>query len=741
MSGMNGFHLVENEYHKESNKSYEGLMAQGNGYFHVRASFEEGLVDAPQNEEYMRLMKSVTTEVQRHPLSKYGTYLPTVMGSHPSLGEVIINLPYFMGVSIAADGEDFDMLHSELLFYNRTLDLKTGHLTRRVAFETKSGCELEVIFERFCSMTEKHLFCQRVSVRALRGSPSVHISAGIDADVTTNGYRHFASPALSAQGDVLEAFFTTDLSCSVLMQTTLRFEEEPAEVDVWEEAARLEHCFEKKLNEGESFRFCKYSALGCSRDQDGNFRLTVPGALKKSAAGYDELKKESDAVWEKLWEDAGIMVEGDDRLQFALHFAQYHLMRCNTGLDPRVQVCAKGFAGEAYYGRYFWDSEIYLLPFYLYSNPKAARSLLLYRYHTLPGARENAARYHCRGARYPWQSSIRGDEQCSLWEYADNEVHITADVAFALMHYVRATKDYEFLRDYGLEILLETARFWLDRIDRDENGDAHLLNVMGPDEYSPMTRDNAYTVRFVQFNLQSAAESARLVKKRDPAFYEALAKRLDFADAELSAFHSAAASLKIPIDKKRKLVLQSADFESFAPIDINAVWKDRSKPFGFFATQEKIYRSRCLKQADVIALMTLFPQEFTDEQVKAAYDYYMPLTTHDSSLSPAGHSIVANRLGRTRDVDKFLHQTIAVDLGDDRRGAEDGIHIANCGCLWQLVVFSFCGISPAYQDEELKITPRLPKTIDSITVPLYFAGRRHVVVVDHNGVTVDGKPY
>ena len=717
-------------------------MAQGNGYMHLRASFEEGLVDAPQNEEYMRLMKSVTTEVQRHPLSKYGTYLPLVMGSHPSLSEVIVNLPYFMGVSLNVDGEDFDMLHSEILFYNRSLDMKNGHLVRRVAFLVRSGNEVEVTFERFASMQRKHLFCQRVSVRALRGAPKVSIRAGIDGDITTNGYRHFKAPELTVQGDRIQASLVTDLDCAVLMQTMVSFTGKEKELPVKRVGGSLDFCIDQQLKEGETFEFCKYSAMGCSRDEEGDYQAVVSQTLSEAQnLSYDELLKESSAVWEKLWEEAGIMVEGDDELQFALHFAQYHLMRCNTGYDSRVQVCAKGFAGEAYYGRYFWDSEIYLLPFYLYTNPQAARSLLMYRYHTLPGARENAARYHCRGARYPWQSSIRGDEQCSLWEYADNEVHITADVAFAIMHYARATGDYEFLRDYGLEILLETSRFWLDRIDRDDDGNAHLLNVMGPDEYSPMTRDNAYTIRLVQFNLRSAIETARRVKEKDPEAYQALLEKIHFNESELLEFESAASSLTMPVDKERNLVLQSADFESFAPIDIDAIWKDKSRPFGFFATQEKIYRSRCLKQADVVALMTLFPQEFTDAQVKTAYDYYMPLTTHDSSLSPAGHSIVANRIGRTRDVEKFLRQTIAVDLGEERRGAEDGVHIANCGCLWQLVVFSFCGISPAYCGEGMKIKPKLPKHIDSITVSLRYGGCRHVVVVDHDNVTVDGKPY
>ena len=374
-----------------------------------------------------------------------------------------------------------------------------------------------------------------------------------------------------------------------------------------------------------------------------------------------------------------------------------------------------------------------MLPFFLYTTPSAARNFILYRYHTLEGARKNAARYHCRGARYPWQSALDGTEQCSLWEYADNEIHITADVAYGVMHYYRATGDEEFLQNYGLEILLETARFWTDRVDSDGKGGYNLLNVMGPDEYSPMTRNNAFTNRLVIENLRCAVSMAEKVHREAPDIYENLVQKINLQPEELSLFCQIAQRLPVPYDPERKLYLQSEDFESYADLDIEALWTDRSRAFGHFATQEKIYRSKCLKQADVIALMALFPGEFTEEQVASAYEYYMPLTTHDSSLSPAAHSLIANRLGRSEDVHRFLFQSMSVDMDVEKGGSEDGIHAANCGCLWQLVVNSFAGVKTAMESDTLTVVPRLPEGVTRIAFRIWWKGRQYRVEVTPEG--------
>lgn len=732
---INGFEIVEDKFEQDKNKYYEGIFAQGNGYFHVRGSFEEGLSDAPQNEVYSRTMKSVTTEMQRNPLSKQGTFLPLIMGKHPFLEEVIINLPYFMRIEIMAGDEKLDMIRSHIKDYRRVLDMKTGELTRKFMWITSAGDEIEVTFSRFASLDEKRLFVQRVKLEPRKGTPYVVVKSGIDAGVTTNGYCHFTDIKFFGEENKIGVTVKTDVgeTATIMCENQLYGLDAVCHTELSESIKDV--IYEGVL--AKNVTLVKYSVLGCSRDRAEDYRKEMQNCLGNCVKSeYKELLAKNKLIWEQRWNDADVIVEGCQKLQDSLRFSIYHLLRCSGKEEERIQVCAKGFAGEAYYGRYFWDSEMYLLPFYLYTDPLSAKSLIGYRYWTLEGAKKNAQRYHCRGARYPWQSGLTGVEQCSMWEYADNEVHITADVAFGVMHYYLASGDEKFLFDKGIEILLETSRFWSERVDKGEDGTYHLLNVMGPDEYSPMTRDNGFTNYMVKFNLISALDTLCNLKEKKPERYAEVMKKTNTLESDLELFREIADSLIVPYDEERKLYLQSADFEEYAEIDMDAIWKDKKRAFGHYASQEKIYRSRCIKQADMIALMSIFPKKFTEEQLKVAYEYYKPLTTHDSSLSPAVHTLVANRLGMEEETRQFLDRTIAVDMELVRRGAEDGIHIANCGALWQMAVQGFMGMLPAYQENQLRFEPHMPSFIKSMETVIVWRGRKYKVHVQGEKVSV-----
>lgn len=737
---IDGFEIIQDEFKPEENKYYEGIFAQGNGYFHVRGSCEEGLEAAPQDEIYTRTMKSVTTEIQRHPLSKQGTFLPLIMGKHPFLEEVIINLPYFMEVQITADGERLDMMSSRIRDCRRVLNMKNGELKRSFTWITAGGNEIRAEFSRFASMKEKHLFVQKIKLDPQKGNPRIKIISGIDGSVTTNGYRHFTECCPFVVNGTEGITVKTDAGESVSIMSRNRLS--GMNVEQYSEnrtESEVSVQYEGMLEE--STELLKYSAIGCSRDRCADHAKAIEQCLEQvDGISYEELLSASSEIWEKRWQDSDIKITGCRKLQDGLRFSIYHLLRCAVKEEDRIQICAKGFAGEAYYGRYFWDSEMYLLPFYLYTDPVSAQSLAGYRYHTLGGARENARRYHCRGARYPWQSGLTGAEQCSLWEYADNEIHITADVAFGIVHYVRSSGDEKFLFDKGMEVLLETAAFWTDRADRGRDGRYHLINVMGPDEYSPMTRDNGFTNYMVKYSLETALEMLEFVKDRRPERYTELLDLTGVSKGDLEKFREIAESLPIPYDEKRDLYLQSADFEDYAEIDMESLWEDKRRAFGHYAPQEKIYRSRCIKQADTIALMSLFPEEFTDHQLETAYEYYKPMTTHDSSLSPAVHALAANRLGRDKETEDFLDRTLSVDMELARRGAEDGIHIANCGALWQMAVQGFLGMIPGYQSDELRFSPKMPSFIESMEVPVKWKGKKYRIVAAGNRVSVRKEP-
>lgn len=723
--------LKEDGYHAELHKYYEGLFTQGNGYMHVRGSFEEGCSDAPQDEEYLRFPDNVTLEKPRHPKSKQGTFIPGIVGRHPLLKEEIINLPFYLGLEFRSGGESLDMDRCRISSYKRWLDLRDGSLHRSFIWETAAGMRLYCKYDRYISMADSHLCIQRVQIEVLSSEGSLEIKPTLRADVRTNGMSHFAriTPAAEPEGS-LSLDILTEEGNQIFMLSAL----EVSEAVTWQgehTAIMASLRAECPLKSGDRLTVRKLTAVTTDRDiEEGTVRDR--GLLHLDQArdlGWEELYHRHAAKWKSKWQDADIRIQGDDAAQVNVRASLYHLIRSNAERDDRVAICAKGYAGEAYFGRYFWDTEINLLPFFLHTNPQAARNLLLFRYHTLEGARCNARNYGYRGARYAWESSLSGEEQCANWQYADHEIHITADVVYALYHYMNATGDDEFLEHYAIDILVETARYWCDRVDWNPEGYGELLGVMGPDEYLPFTRNNAFTNRMVKFSLEQTALCLSKLLHSKPEGYAAVAERLDIRPDERELFRHTAEKLRLPYDSRTEIVPQSDDFAQYADVEFDTLWTDRSRPFGHFISQERNYRSKALKQADVLELMLLFPQEFTREQMKAAYAYYEPITTHDSSLSAAVHGIVASWLGEKEEAAKFLQRVMAIDLSVEKKGAAEGIHIANCGGLWQLIVYGFAGMTSAMWSEDFHLEPRLPAGWEELSFPIVWRGDRYRATV------------
>ncbi|WP_216857151.1 glycoside hydrolase family 65 protein [Paenibacillus tritici] len=723
--------LKENGYQATLHKHYEGLFTQGNGYMHMRGSFEEGCSDAPQDEEYLRFPDNVTLEKPRHPKSKQGTYIPGIVAPHPLLKEEIVNLPYVLGLEFRSAGEPLDMDRSRISGYRRWLDLRDGSLHRSFLWETGEGMQLECTYSRYLSMADTHLCIQQVQLEVLAGEGRLEMTAALRGDVRTNGMNHFARiiPLAESEGSLsLETL--TEKGNQIYMLSALEVSEA---VDWQEELTGVRAALrgELQLRAGERFTLRKLTAVTTDRDrEEGTVYGRAHEQLRRARElGWEQLYNRHADCWTSKWQEADIRIKGDGTAQLNVRASLYHLIRSNAEQDDRVAICAKGYAGEAYFGRYFWDTEINLLPFYLHTNPQAARNLLLFRYHTLEGARRNAQSYGYRGARYAWESSLGGEEQCANWQYADHEIHITADVVYAVCHYVRATGDDEFLEHYGIDILVETARYWCDRVDWNGEGACELLGVMGPDEYLPFTRNNAFTNRMVKFSLEQTAAYLDSLEDGDQGSYAAVAERLDLRPGERELFRHTAEKLRLPYDSQSELIPQSDDFASYAEVDFGSLWTDRSRPFGHFISQERNYRSKALKQADVLELMLLFRQEFTGRQMQASYAYYEPITTHDSSLSAAVHGIVASWLNQKEAAAGFLQRVMDIDLSLEKKGAAEGIHIANCGGLWQLIVYGFAGLKSAMWSEVIELEPRLPEGWTELSFRLAWRGEHYQVTV------------
>jgi kojibiose phosphorylase len=696
--------IVEDRFRPERNKSFEGLFTLGSGYLHIRGSLEEHLADAPQNIAYPRTPANVTSEKFPETKAKWGTYVPGIFARHPMLGEEMVNLPWVLGLAPIVIGERMDVEKGQIERYRRELDLKKAMLRREVTWRTRRGVRVEVKFERFVSAVRKHLVIQRMTVEADQPAELL-VEAGIDADVLTNGHDHFRSVHLSAGGeDGITASVELDSGEAVTIDSRLRG------ATGWRYEAGPRTAIRRasvSLRPKQAVVIEKRTTIHTSRDLE---KPAERGGPAFETVRYEQLFDEHAAAWAKRWESCDVLVEGDDEAQLAARVAHYHLLRVHVPDDPRVAIDPKGYAGDAYWGRFFWDTEAMLLPFYLYTEPDRARTLVDYRVQSLAGARENAARYGYPGARYAWEADSRGRECCPNWQYADHEVHVTADVVYGLVHYARAAGDPGYLRGAAAAVLVETARYWTARIDWRRGDDyPSILGVMGPDEFTPISSNNAYTNALVRFALNAAAE---------------VGPSAGATEEECRAFREVAAKLPIQRGADGVLILQCEEFERLAEPRFDEFWKDRRLTFAAQVSQERMYRSKCLKQADVLMLMSLFPGDFSDAEVARAWEYYVPYTTHDSSLSPGVHAIIALRLGRLDEAVSFWNRAKGLDLDTEGSGAAEGIHISNAGLVWQMLVMGFAGMATAMAGEVLSFRPQLPPKWSKLAFPVVWRGQR-----------------
>ena len=429
-------------------------------------------------------------------------------------------------------------------------------------------------------------------------------------------------------------------------------------------------------------------------------------ALEKLGAaqmlGWRGVIAEHEAAWAERWRCSDVEVEGDTAAQQDLRFALYHLNGAANPNDVHVSIGARALTGRDYLGHVFWDTEIFLLPFYILTWPEAARALLLYRFHTLDCARAKAARMGWRGALYAWELADTGaeatpehvigpDRQVVQVLSGRQEQHISADVAYAIWQYWQATGDEAFLREAGAEILFETARFWASRAVLEADGYRHIRGVIGPDEYHEHIDDNAFTNVMARRNIRRALDAAALLRNRWPEIWEHLSSKLGLDKAELRQWLDVADTIATNLNPQTGLFEQFTGFHGLEKINL-ADYSGRSVPMDVVLGRERTQKSQVVKQADVVALLALLPEEFVGETGEKNFRYYEPRCSHGSSLSRPLHGLAAARLGHSEMALQFFQETAAIDLSDSHVAIAGGIHIAALGGLWQIAVFGFAGI-------------------------------------------------
>ncbi|MGC1890901.1 MAG: glycosyl hydrolase family 65 protein [Stellaceae bacterium] len=456
----------------------------------------------------------------------------------------------------------------------------------------------------------------------------------------------------------------------------------------------------------------------------------VAALARSRALGWRAMLAEHEAAWHARWTTGDIVIDGDEVLQRAVRFAVYHLTSTANPEDDRVSIGARALTGDAYLGHVFWDTEIYLLPFYTAVWPEAARALLMYRFHTLPGARAKAAHFGFKGALYAWESADTGVETTpervigadgTLIEILTGrmEHHISADVAYAVWQYWRFTGDDDFFLRAGAEILLDTARFWASRAVAEADGKRHIRHVIGPDEYHEDVDDNAFTNVMARWNIARGLETMDLLRERWPNHAAALREKLALDDEELADWRDAIARIVTGFDPATGIYEQFSGFHALQPLELTA-YADRKVPIDVIIGRELTQRSQVVKQADVVALIALLPKEFPGTTAETNFRHYEPLCAHGSSLSTGMHAVVAARLGDAEMALRYLRATAATDLDLDPNSA-GGVRIAGLGAVWQAIILGFAGLD--LKGETLGVDPRLPPQWRSLSFRVSWRGR------------------
>ncbi|MFT4087014.1 MAG: glycosyl hydrolase family 65 protein [Gordonia sp. (in: high G+C Gram-positive bacteria)] len=716
---------------------YETVFTVGNGRLGTRGSLEEG-----------------------HRGAVSGTFLAGVYDAHDSQVIDLVNAPDWLDTEVYVDGVRLDTDTVDVLEHDRTLDLRTGTLSRRTVFGLGDARRFALTTERFADMSDRDRVGLRVRVTALDDAARVRIVSGLDAhrrnmealpvypEGTKFGYdrkwekwarsTHLVESGRGFDGE--SGYVTTstiDSGHEIAYAMSFAVFGAPSRIErsVRSEHVSCEFVFDAAV--GAPVGVDKTVGIATSRDPWGAGSPLERALATARSADFDTALAASSSRWRELWEQSDLEIVGDDKAALAMRFSIYHLLIAANPDDPTVNIGAKSLSGEGYRGHVFWDTEIMMLPFFLFTQPGTARALLGYRHHTLPGAREVAAGGGDLGARYPWESADTGREECPIatpdgqfrfWT-RDEELHVTGDVAFAIGRYVEVTGDHVYLRDEGAEILFDTARFWVSRCEAD--GDRLVIRkVMGPDEFHSHVDDNAFTNRLVRWHLDYAVATYDELAVEHPDRLEAIAAGLGLTRADRDAWADAATRLTAPVDPDCGLIEQFDGY--FERKDVPIVeWDENDMPqyppgYHHFNCED----TQLLKQPDVIQLLFQFPDDYSLATKRENYEYYEKRTLHKSSLSPSIHAIVGLQIGDSSMADEYFARSAYVDLDDNQGNTEDGMHIASAAGTWQIVVHGFAGFLAGA--DGLRFDPALPAGWERVRFRIAWRGRSVSADIGHD---------
>ncbi len=701
--------IIEEGFDPHLNRISESLFSLGNGRMGQRANFEEEYTGDTHQGSYVA-----------------GVYYPdkTRVGwwknGYPEYFAKVLNAPAWIGIHIKIGRVSLDLAKCKVTDFRRVLDMKQGLLHRSFTASLPGGKKLKIDAKRFCSMADGEVGAIRYSVTPVNFSSAATITLSIDADVVNkdSNYDEKFWTEISKESSAGLSLVTAETKKTffhVATGMTYSITSDGKAVKGKVKASRREQYADNevtiRLKIGVETVIYKYGVVLSSENHPKPKLAQLAKKKLKDirTKGYDKLFATHADVWANTWQKCDITIEGDAAAQQGIRFNIFQLMQTYTGADERLNIGPKGFTGEKYGGSTYWDTEAYCLPFYLgTSDPKVARNLLVYRHKHLQKAIENGAKlgFTDGAALYP-MVTMNGEECHNEWEITFEEIHRNGAIAYAIFDYIRYTGDEEYLFEFGLEVLIGISRFWAQRVNWSADKQKYvMLGVTGPNEYENNSSNNWYTNMFAVWTLNYTLKAVEQVRKRNTARYDKILAKAKFNEkTELAKWKDIADKMYFPEDKQRGVFLQQDGFLDKELLTVKDL-RPQDRPLNQKWSWDRILRSCFIKQADVLQGFYFFEEQFSKDQLKRNFDFYEPMTVHESSLSPCVHVILASKLGYKEKAYEMYLRTSRLDLDDYNNDTEDGCHITSMAGTWMSVVKGFGGMR--VNDGKIHLTPYIP---------------------------------
>lgn len=707
---------------KKERRLQESLMSIGNGYMGMRGNFEEHYSGDNHQGSYLA-----------------GVWYPdkTRVGwwknGYPEYFGKVINSMNFIKLDLYIDEEQVDLYKDTVSEFKMSLDMQKGILSRSYVVE-KSGKKFHVEVERFVSLAQKELCAIRMEVTCLTGEAIISFEPALDGNVTnedSNYEEKFWLP-ISVTEDSLTVEtkpnkfgieqFTVAATMVNRVKNLKHTYTSSTDLTVVQE-------FTGKLRVGESASIEKLITLTTSRDSS---KEEVTNRSKKiseriSRYSFTQLRQQHMQLWQERWDKADVVIGGDSAAQQGIRYNLFQLFSTYYGEDERLNIGPKGFTGEKYGGATYWDTEAYAIPLYLaLTDQKVSKNLLNYRHNQLPQAEHNARQQGLKGALYP-MVTFTGVECHNEWEITFEEIHRNGAMAYAIYNYTNYTGDESYLIDKGLDVLVGISRFWSDRVHYNQDKNQYMMHgVTGPNEYENNVNNNWYTNKMAVWTLKYTLLSLEKAENKKIS--------LNIKKEEIDKWKNIIEKMYFPIDEKRGIFVQHDTFldKELRPVsELNPEELPLSQNWSW----DRILRSPYIKQADVLQGIYFFMEEFTEAEKRANFDFYEPLTVHESSLSPSIHAIIAADLNNMDKAVELYSRTARLDLDNYNNDTEDGLHITSMTGSWLTIVEGFAGMRTA--NERLSFAPSLPKNWTNYEFHINYRKRLVKIVVDTTGLTME----